>query len=313
MDKQTKGTKVAKESNTTDEPNVPKRQKIAALASKISFHAHKALIAAISHPLQIVKNTLVITGAIVWLGFVLLGVYFYSVFSQVPELEHVEFQKVREVAVESVQAKITSKSKRQQYKWVRLDDVNRDLLYSIVMSEDGQFFTHTGVNWDALMYAIGENIKRREFSYGASTISQQVSKNVFLRSNTKSFHRKFTELFVTRALEKHLSKNQILELYLNVAEFGPDIYGVSHASQYYFDKKPANINAAQGAFLALMLPSPRKYHYSIFQNKYLSKRHKKKLKRILADMLYKEYISPRQYKRYLKWDYFNQANRLKAG
>ncbi len=132
-----------------------------------------------------------------------------------------------------------------------------------------------------------------------------MAKNVYLRSNIKSFHRKFTELFVTRELEQHLSKNEILELYLNVAEFGPDIYGVSHAANYYFGKNPADINAAEGAFLAIMLPSPRKYHYSIFQNQHLSQRHKKKLQRILADMLYKEYISPSQYRRYLNWDYFN--------
>lgn len=305
MDNEKKSPKQSKDLKESKDSKQSKGAAIRRFFIKAKDQTQKAVKAALSHPLHIVKNTFLITGALVWSGVLLLGVYFYSVFSNVPDLENVEFQNVREMAVETVQAKIKSKSKRQQYKWVRLDDVNRDLLYSIVMSEDGQFFTHTGVNWDALMYAIGENIKRREFSYGASTISQQVSKNVYLRSNTKSFHRKFTELFVTRELEKHLSKNQILELYLNVAEFGPDIYGVTHASKYYFGKKPSQINAAEGAFLAVMLPSPRKYHYSIFQNKYLSKRHKKKLKRILADMSYKEYISPSQYRRYIKWDYFS--------
>ena len=81
-------------------------------------------------------------------------------------------------------------------------------------------------------------------------------------------------------------------------------YGVKHAAKYYFGKKPADINAAEGAFLAIMLPSPRKYHYSIFQNKHLAARHKKKLRRIFADMLYKEYISPSQYRTYIKRDYF---------
>jgi monofunctional biosynthetic peptidoglycan transglycosylase len=280
---------------------------IRVFAVKLKGRIQRASKAAISHPLHILKNTFIVTGGLVWFGLLLLAIYFYSVFSNVPDLEDVEFQKVREVAVESVQEKIDSKTKRKEYKWVRIDNINRDLLYSIVMSEDGQFFTHSGVNWDALMNAIGENIKRRKFSYGASTITQQVAKNVYLRSNTKSLHRKFTELFVTRELEQHLSKNEILEMYLNVAEFGPDIYGVAHASKYYFNKKPSEINAAEGAFLAVMLPSPRKYHYSIFKNKYLSKRHKKKLKRILADMLYKEYISPKQYRRYLNWNYFTDT------
>ena len=284
-----------------------KESAVREFAVKLKGRIQRATKAAVSQPLHIIKNTFIVTGGLVWFGLLLVAIYFYSVFSNVPDLEDIEFQKVREVAVESVQSKIDSKAKRNQYKWVRIDSINRDLLYSIVMSEDGQFFTHGGVNWDALMNAIGENIKRRKFSYGASTITQQVAKNVYLRSNIKSLHRKFTELFVTKELEQHLSKNQILELYLNVAEFGPDIYGVAHASKYYFNKKPSEINAAEGAFLAVMLPSPRKYHYSIFKNKYLSKRHKKKLKRILADMLYKEYISPKQYRRYLNWDYFSDS------
>ena len=255
-------------------------------------------------PWHMIKNTLMITGAFVWLLLFLVCLYFYSVFSKVPDLQSTSFQHVREVAVESVQSKIESKAKLKEYQWVAIDNINRDLLYAIVMSEDGQFFSHQGVNWDALISAIGENIKRRELSYGASTISQQVSKNVYMRSSSKSFSRKLSELFTTRELEKRLSKNEILELYLNVAEFGPDIYGVKHASKYYFGKKPADINAAEGAFLAVMLPSPRKYHYSIFQNKHLAKRHKRKLRRIFADMLYKEYISPKQYQTYLNWNYF---------
>ena len=266
------------------------------------------LYSMMTKPWRMIKNTLMITGAFVWLLLLLICLYFYTVLSKVPDLESVPFQHVREVAVDSVQSKIESKAKLKEYQWVGIDNINRDLLYAIVMSEDGQFFSHKGINWDALISAIGENIKRRELSYGASTISQQVSKNVYMRSNSKSLSRKLSELFTTRELEKHLSKNEILELYLNVAEFGPDIYGVKHASKYYFGKSPAEINAAEGAFLAIMLPSPRKYHYSIFQNKHLAARHKRKLRRIFSDMLYKEYISPSQYQTYLKWDYF--PNRL---
>jgi len=97
-------------------------------------------------------------------------------------------------------------------------------------------------------------------------------------------------------MEERFTKNEILEIYLNIAEFGPDIFGVYMASMHYFNKEPKRINTAEGAFLALMLPSPKKYHYSIFRNKYLANRHKKKLRRILKDMLYKELISPEQYR-----------------
>lgn len=272
------------------------------IKGRLKFYLHLML----TKPWRMVKNTLMITGAFVWVLLLLICLYFYTVLSKVPNLEAVPFQHVREVAVDSVQSKIESKAKLKEYQWVGIDNINRDLLYAIVMSEDGQFFSHKGVNWDALISAIGENIKRRELSYGASTISQQVSKNVYMRSNSKSFSRKLSELFTTRELEEHLSKNEILELYLNIAEFGPDIYGVKHASEYYFGKKPSQINAAEGAFLAIMLPSPRKYHYSIFKNRHLASRHKKKLRRIFSDMLYKEYISPQQYNTYLAWDYFDK-------
>lgn len=260
---------------------------------------------AIAHPWRIIRMTLLVTGGIVWFFIFLIGLYLYNVFSSVPDLQNAKFQSIREVAVSRVQGKIDSKTKRNKYKWVRIDNINRDLLYAIVMSEDGQYFSHGGVNWDALISAIGENIKRRKLSYGASTISQQVSKNVYL-SEAKTFGRKLTELFTTWEMEEHLTKNEILEVYLNVAEFGPDIYGVDHASKYYFNKSASKINAAEGAFLAILLPSPRKYHYSIFQNQHLAKRHQKKLSRILSDMLYKEYISPKQYQRYSKWQYFKK-------
>ena len=105
-------------------------------------------------------------------------------------------------------------------------------------------------------------------------------------------------------MEDRFTKNEILEVYLNIAEFGPDIFGVHMASRYYFKKVPQRVNAAEGAFLALMLPSPKKYHYSVFRNKYLANRHKRKIQRILKDMLYKELISPQQYRDYSNYSYF---------
>jgi len=100
-----------------------------------------------------------------------------------------------------------------------------------------------------------------------------------------------------------------LELYLNLAEFGPDIFGARAASFYYFGHHPLYVNAAEGAFMALMLPSPRKNHYSIFKNKQLSPSKRRKLKRILADMLHNEFISSRQFRKFVNYDFFSGRKR----
>ena len=112
-------------------------------------------------------------------------------------------------------------------------------------------------------------------------------------------------------LEKHFTKNQILELYLNIAEFGPDIFGVHAASRYYFKKRPSKINAAEGAFLSLMLPSPRRNHYSLFQNRNLTPNKKRKLRRVLRGMVSEGFISQKQYNRYVRYNFFKYARKKK--
>ncbi len=252
-------------------------------------------------PIRVIYLALIISGIISWVFILGLGIYLYSFFHNIPNFELMTFYDFQELAQKTVNEQIINND--STYKWVSLEKVNRDLLYTIVMAEDGGYFEHSGVDFDALFNALGEDIKKRRLEFGASTISQQVVKKLFL-SDVKTFTRKLKEIIITRKMENRFTKNQVLEIYLNIAEFGPDIFGVSAASIYYFAKTPANINAAEGAFMALMLPSPRKYHYSIFQNQYLSPRHLKKLKRILKDMAYKEFISPQQYRQYVNYSYF---------
>ena len=243
-----------------------------------------------------------------WTGFftlVLLLALSLSIFlfyHFLPNLKAMDYNEVRQLAREEVYQKLDDKKK--VYKWVSLRGINKDLVYSIVMSEDAHFFSHNGINYDALISSFAENLKRREFAFGGSTISQQVVKNIFL-DNKKSILRKIKELVVTRRMEKRFSKNLILELYLNIAEFGPDIFGVNAASHYYFKKSPSRINAAEGAFMALMLPSPRKNHYRLYQNRNLSERWRRKLQRILKDMRYNDFISERQYRYYVNYPYFS--------
>lgn len=257
---------------------------------------------------QWLKSLMMLTGLLVWLSFALILSYTGYLLKDIPASHELSMEKVQLLAYERLSMKLqlqrTSPHSQlpQVPSWLPLDHISRDLLYSIVLSEDGDFFVHRGIDYDALQAALGENIKRREWAFGASTISQQTAKNLFL-DNGKSLTRKFQELIATQRLEQALSKNQILEIYLNIAEFGPNIYGVKAASEYYFEATPDQLNAAQGAFLALLLPSPRRYHYSLVTNGNWSPALRKKMQRILKDMRFKEFISAEQYQGYRQWRY----------
>lgn len=232
--------------------------------------------------------------------------YLIFFFRSLPDLESSSFESLKKRAQSQIEAKL-EKSK-QKLKWTPLKKIHRDLLYTVVFSEDSQFFEHDGVDFDAILASAALNLKAGKYAYGASTISQQVVKNLFL-DHEKTLTRKLKEILITQDLERSLTKNQILELYLNMAEFGPDLYGVQAAATYYFDKSPAQINAAEGAFMALMLPSPRKNHYAIFQNQNLTRSKRKKLRRILRDMMHQEFISASQYRNYRKYPYFKKTRR----
>ncbi|GAA6133732.1 hypothetical protein NBRC116188_05210 [Oceaniserpentilla sp. 4NH20-0058] len=255
-------------------------------------------------PYHLIRSICMITGALVWIGATVLFISAFIMFDSLPYFHQHPFKQVKASAIKQVQTHLANNPEAaKQYQWSSIDDINRELLYAIVMSEDGDFFNHQGIDYDALINALGENIKRREWSFGASTISQQTVKNIYFE-NGKTLYRKFKEILVTRRLEKALNKNEILEIYLNIVEFGPDIYGIQQASLYYFKLPPSELNAAQGAFLAILMPSPRKYHFTVYQNKYLANRHKRKYLRIMQDMRFKEYISPTQYNKYRNWEFF---------
>jgi monofunctional biosynthetic peptidoglycan transglycosylase len=254
-----------------------------------------------------------------WVGFttimILLGLttYIHGIYQSIPDLTKITFPQLKEMAQESVQRKLENPRGREMANWTELNDVHRDFVYSIVMSEDSTFFEHDGFDYDAIMTSLIEDLSKKKFEYGASTISQQVVKNLFL-TNEKALVRKLKEVIITQKLERTFKKNQILEVYLNIAEFGPDLFGVREASDRIFAKSPSEINAAEGAFMALMLPSPRKNYYAMVQNQNLAPPKRRKIRRILGDMLVSEFISPKQYKTYTNYDYFTHPrNRSIAG
>jgi monofunctional biosynthetic peptidoglycan transglycosylase len=142
-----------------------------------------------------------------------------------------------------------------EFKWVPLDRISPYLKQAVVIAEDDQFWVHHGFNWEAIKAAAKTNWKRKSLSFGASTITQQLARNLFL-SPSKNPFRKIKELFIALKLERGLTKERILELYLNVAEWGDGIYGAEAAARHYFGTSASNLSKHQASFLAAILPRP---------------------------------------------------------
>jgi monofunctional biosynthetic peptidoglycan transglycosylase len=149
-------------------------------------------------------------------------------------------------------------SARLEWIPVPLSRISPWLRRAVIAAEDARFYQHGGVDWDAVREAAGRNWERGALRVGASTITQQLAKNLFL-SPSRNPWRKLRELAITHELESALSKDRILELYLNVVEFGPRTYGVEAAARRYFGKTAASLSAYEAATLAAVIPSPRIY------------------------------------------------------
>lgn len=149
-----------------------------------------------------------------------------------------------------------------KYEWAPYDKISRNLKRAVVASEDSKFTEHDGVEWDAIRKAWEYNQRQEEAGRskmrGGSTITQQLAKNLFL-SSSRSYIRKGQELVLAYMIEHVMSKERILELYLNVAEWGVGVFGAQAAAQHYFNTSAANLSASQSARLAAMLPNPRFY------------------------------------------------------
>ena len=143
--------------------------------------------------------------------------------------------------------------------WVPLDSMPKELPVAIVGAEDDQFWTHHGFDWDGIRKAAEKNMKSGEIRAGASTITQQLAKNLFL-SPKRSYTRKLREAVLTVLLEKLLSKHRIMELYLNVIEMGPGIFGMEAGSYYHFGKQLNQLTPNEMALLVSIIPSPLGYH-----------------------------------------------------
>lgn len=142
--------------------------------------------------------------------------------------------------------------------WTPIEQISPFMIQGVVAHEDGRFFTHRGFAEAEIGAALARNLKARAFKFGASTITMQLVKNVFLHRD-KLLSRKVQEALIVWWLEQQVDKKWLLELYLNVIEYGPGIYGIRNASVHYFGVLPAGLTPAQAAFLATILPNPKSY------------------------------------------------------
>jgi hypothetical protein len=142
--------------------------------------------------------------------------------------------------------------------WTPLDQISPYMTVAVLTTEDGAFPRHHGFNRASIRSSLIANLKARRFVRGASTITMQLAKNLFL-SREKTLSRKLEEVVLTDYLEQVFDKEELLELYLNVIEFGPGVYGITDAAEYYFGRTPAELNLAECMFLSSVLPSPLRY------------------------------------------------------
>lgn len=177
-----------------------------------------------------------------------------------------------------------------------IDQIPAYLKYAVMTSEDGSFYSHRGFLPDAIRSSIVTNIKEKRFARGGSTISMQLVKNVFLNRN-KTITRKLEEMLITWLIESQgmVSKDRMFEVYLNILETGPMIYGVNEAAQFYFRKDVSKLTLAESIYLASIIPRPKWFRYSFDKNGALREYLQSYYNLVSGKMLRKEWITQEEY------------------
>lgn len=190
-----------------------------------------------------------------------------------PDISRLEKENPKKTAMmEYREAEWAAKKKRLKVRqaWVPYSRISPYMVKAVIIAEDDKFWSHEGFDFEAISKALEKDLKARKFRAGGSTISQQLAKNLFLKP-TKSPVRKVREAIITWRLERTLTKRRILELYLNVAEWGEGIFGIEAASRHHFGKPASELTSMEAARLAAVLPNPRRLNASGTQ-RYVEKR-----------------------------------------
>ncbi len=231
-------------------------------------------------------------------GFLLIlfFLYLYILWS-IPDVSTLKKHNPQQTALMQLrlqQAAEKGEKLRIRQHWVPLNRIPDLLRKAVRITEDASFYKHNGVDTDELINALKTNLRKGKYARGASTITQQLAKNLYL-STEKSLWRKVKEYFIARALEKHLSKRRIFHLYLNVIELGKGIFGVDAAARYYFGVGVNRLTPTRMIRLAAVIPrpltvSPRSRNAWLLW----------KCRWILRKLLLYRYISKKQYTTWLK-------------
>ncbi len=191
---------------------------------------------------------------------VFLFIVFQFVYPDVSELKKKNPGKTSFMTYREKEWKREGKKYRINQSWVPLSAVSPYLVKAVLIGEDDKFWSHEGFDYEAMQKALEKDIKAKKFKLGGSTISQQLAKNLYL-SPSKNPLRKIREAIITWRMENALSKKRILELYLNVAEWGDrGIFGIEAASRAYYGKSASALGPEEASRLAAVLPNPRKFN-----------------------------------------------------
>jgi len=193
------------------------------------------------------------------LGVAALGLCIVE-YVRLPEAEVLAKENPKSTALmdqRAEEAREAGKKARRRQHWVSLNAISRHAVAAVLVSEDAGFYLHEGVDTDEVRKAVAEAWEKGKLGRGASTITQQLAKNLWL-STDRSLLRKAKELVLAHRLEEALTKKRILALYLNVVEWGNGVYGIEAGAREHFGVSASQLTPAQGAILAAMLPAPRK-------------------------------------------------------
>jgi monofunctional glycosyltransferase len=206
---------------------------------------------------------IILIGLISYIGF-------YFIFPQVSKLKKENPGKTSFMEYRERESKEKGKPFRIYQQWVPLTRISPYVIKAVLIAEDDKFWSHEGFDFEAIQKAMEKDLKAGKFKVGGSTISQQLAKNLYL-TPSKNVLRKLKEAILTWRIERNLKKKRIIEIYLNVVEWGEGIFGIEAAARHYFGKSAAALGPEEAARLAVILPNPRKLN-PIGNSRYVARR-----------------------------------------
>ena len=215
--------------------------------------------------------------AIGLLIFLTVGLYVGYILLTMPDVPLLKMKNPTMTALIEQRANEKNTTPKPIRTWISYKSISPHLRNAVLIAEDGAFFQHSGYDLEQIKESAKRNWREKRFARGASTITQQLAKNLYL-STSKNPLRKIHEFLIAQEMEQDLSKQRILEIYLNVIEWGDGVYGIQPAAERYFGKSASDLLPEEAAILAAMIPNPRRYTPA---------RNLRYLERRKADILYR--------------------------